>query len=523
MTPSAEDIVRALGVGPGDVIGGRYELVRVLGAGGTGAVFEARHKVIGRRVAVKLLLPELALHASVATRFLQEAQSASEVRHKNIVEVLDFGDDNRRLYMVMEYLEGESLGAYIKREAPLSPARILPLMDPVLSALGAAHARGIVHRDVKPQNIFLAVGPDGEPLPKLIDFGIAKRLADTNMNLTGTGTVLGTPAYMAPEQAQGAKAVTAAADQYAVGAILFHALSRTIPHMADTYPAMLVAIVSQPPQELSALRPDLDPALCAVVMRCLARDPTHRWPDIEALRAALRPFHHLDAPAPARAVSSVMERAAGASSTAGGSGRPSVPTQQPAIVVSGGAPRPVAPRPLPEVTLTPRARTSRSLAGITVAAVIAALAMLALAVALTLRPPTAPPPIVPLRASPDAGRAPPREMVTFAIDVQPPIASITLDGELIGNGHAEVMRPRDGTRHQLVLAAPGHAVVTDVLVASADARVSRVLGALDPPRAPAVRPVPVQVQIPSPTPTPTIAPAPRPDLRHPSIDRRIPF
>ena len=516
MTPNADDIVRALGVGPGDVIGGRYELVRVLGAGGTGAVFEARHRVIGRRVAVKLLLPELAMHASVSKRFLQEAQSASEVRHKNIVEVLDFGDDHRRLYMVMEYLEGESLGAFIKREAPMSPARILPLMDPVLSALGAAHARGIVHRDVKPQNVFLAVGPDGETLPKLIDFGIAKRLADADMGLTGTGTVLGTPAYMAPEQAQGARDVTAAADQYAVGAILFHALSRSIPHTADTYPAMLVAIVSQPPQELSALRPDLDPALCAVIMRCLARDPTHRWPDIEALRAALRPFHHLDAPAPSRAAGPVIE---GVSSA-----RPSVPTQHPAIVLSGGPPRPVAPLPLPgsEATSHPT-RASRSLAGVTVAAVIAALAMLSLAIGLSMRPAPSPPAIVPLRAAADASRPTPREMVTFSIDVQPPNASITLDGELIGNGHAEVMRPRDGARHQLTLSAPGHAVVTDVLVASGDARVSRVLASLEAPRAP--RPVTVVLPAPAPAPAPTPAPtpAPRPDLRHPNIDRRIPF
>ena len=126
------------------------------------------------------------------------------------------------------------------------------------------------------------------------------------------------------------------------------------------------------------------------------------------------------------------------------------------------------------------------------------------------------------RAPPDAGRPAPREMVTFAIDVQPPSATITLDGELIGNGHAEVMRPRDGARHQLVLAAPGHAVVTDVLVASADARVSRVLASLEVPRPPR----PVTVFVPSPTPQPTIAPArppPPPDLRHPSIDRRIPF
>lgn len=522
MALSADDIVRALGVGPGDVIGGRYELGAVLGAGGTGAVFEARHKVIGRRVAVKLLLPELAMHASVAQRFLQEAQASSEVRHKNIVEVLDFGEDGGRLFMVMEHLDGESLGAYLKREAPVSPAGILPLLDPVMSALSASHARGIVHRDVKPQNIFLARGADGEITPKLIDFGIAKRLADADMHLTGTGTVLGTPAYMAPEQAQGARDVTAQADQYAVGVILFHALSRALPHHAESYAGMLVAIVSMPPKELSAMRPDLDPALCAVVMRAIARDPGSRWPDLDALRDALRPFHHLDeAPPSTRGTHS--DRPHGLTGNSTGVSRPSVPTQQPALILSGGPPRPIAPVDLSGRASTPQPPPGRGLTSVAVLAVGAAAVMLALAVSLSLRgAPAVAPDAGAITPPADVGSpSVPREFVTFAIDVTPSTASITLDGEVIGNGHAEVMRPRDGARHQLLLRAPGHVVVSDVLVASADARISRVLISLENPR-PSPRPTPAYTQ-PAPQPTPQPAPPRPPDLRHPNIDRRMPF
>ena len=521
MSLGADDIVRALGVGPGDVVGGRFELVGVLGAGGTGAVFEARHRVIGRRVAVKLLLPELAMHSSVARRFLQEAQSASEVRHKNIVEVLDFGEDRGRLFMVMEHLDGESLGAFLKREAPLSPSRILPLMEPVIAALSATHARGIVHRDVKPQNIFLARSDDGEITPKLIDFGIAKRLADEDVHLTGTGTVLGTPAYMAPEQAQGAKNVTAAADQYAVGVILFHALSRALPHHADSYAAMLVAIVSQPPRELRDLRPDLDPALCAVVMRALARDPAARFPTLDALRDALRPFLSLDAPAPAQPRNAERGNTNTAQNTT--PSRPSVPTQQPALILSGGPPRPVPPMALPGNTPAPLPpRSSPALAGVAVVVALAAVTMLALAVGLSLRAPAAPRPVAaPARADVPTPSAP-REFVTFAIDVSPAAAAILLDGEHIGNGHAEVLRPRDGARHQLMLRAPGHTVMTDVLVASADARVSRVLSAVDVPRPPRAVTAPAPSPSPSPSPPPAPPPAP-PDLRHPHIDRRLPF
>ncbi len=286
---------RVLGISPGDQIGGRYEIVRVLGVGGTGAVFEARHMTIGRTVAIKLLLPELAQNPVVPQRFLQEARTANEVRHKNIVEVIDFGADNGRLYMVMEFLLGESLADYILREAPVAPGPIIRILEPIMGALAAAHARGIVHRDVKPQNIFLQrTEGDDEPVPKLIDFGIAKRLAGGDVNLTSTGMILGTPAYMSPEQARADRAVTHAADQYSLGVIFYQALTGNIPYEADTYPALLIQIVSQPPIDIMRRRPDLDPGLAAVVMRMLARAPSHRYASFADLRLALRPWRDVN-------------------------------------------------------------------------------------------------------------------------------------------------------------------------------------------------------------------------------------
>ncbi|MEZ4407043.1 MAG: protein kinase [Polyangiales bacterium] len=295
MVQARDSSDRALGVSPGEVIGGRYEVLRLLGVGGTGAVFEARHQAIGRTVALKVLLPELAASAMVPRRFLQEAQTANQVRHRNIVEVLDFGDDHGRLYMVMELLHGEGLAAFLRREAPVAPGTLVRVLDPVMAALIYAHERGIIHRDVKPQNIFLSQTPgEDEPTPKLIDFGIAKRIVADDVALTATGMILGTPAYMAPEQALGSKDVTPAADQYSVAAILFEGLTGRVPHQADTYPAMLVAIVSQPPADLRALRPDLDPALATTVMRALNFDPAKRYESLAAFREALRAFRHLD-------------------------------------------------------------------------------------------------------------------------------------------------------------------------------------------------------------------------------------
>ncbi|MBL8602056.1 MAG: protein kinase [Myxococcales bacterium] len=523
---------RSLGAQLGDIIGGRYQLSRVLGVGGTGAVFEARHLTLGRLVAIKVLLPELGLNPIVAKRFLQEAQTSNAVRNKHIVEVIDFGDDHGRLFMVMELLQGQSLASLIRREAPMSPAAVIGLLDPVMGALQSAHEQGIVHRDVKPQNIFVVESADEAPWAKLIDFGIAKKIVDDDTQLTATGMILGTPAYMSPEQAQGARNVGAAADQYAFGAIVFQALAGQIPHQADTYPAMLIAIVTTAPPALSSLRPDLPPALCEVVMRALAREPAQRFASLGAFREALRPFAGLEA-LPSGGAPRGLE----------GPPRPSTPpnartrpdgTAEPSMPFGG--PPAVAPRP-PVSVETPAPQAPRSHLG-RVAAAVGALALgsalFAVGVVVRRAAPPAPETQLTITTLPTTGDTA-AESVTFRVDVEPPTATIELDGAMLGRGHAEVLKPRDGRRYQLRLAAPDHADVTEVLVASTDARISRVLVALAQP-APSAPPSEHThtTRVPGVTaPAPNVPSEPRPGghpseghrpgSHHPRIERENPF
>jgi serine/threonine-protein kinase len=540
MPPQPDAAARSLGLSPGDVLGGRYEIIRVIGVGGTGAVFEARHQTIHRTVAVKVLLPELVTSPAIPQRFLQEAQTSNAVRHRNIVEVLDFGSEEGRLYMVMEYLRGENLAVFLHREAPMSPARAIKVLDPIMSALQAAHAAGIVHRDIKPQNIFLSHGDgDEEPVPKLIDFGIARRLAEKDARLTATGMILGTPAYMSPEQARGEKEITAAADQYAIGVILFHALTRRIPYNADTFPAMLIAIVTTPPTDIATVRPDLDPGLCRVVMRALTRDPSERYPSLGAFRDALKPYANLDVPTP-----SVSSRPPNPLAS-----EPTRPDGTP--VATAPAPRPVsiAPQPTPQPTpqpyvlsatpatpvlpdtLTPpvRPRASAALIAITVAIGLVSIAMMALVATLVLRrlPAREPPRTEPRVVATRAPSAP--ESVTIRVDVDPPTAAILIDGTLVGHGHAELLRPRGDRPLQLRLTAPGRADVTDVLPVTSDVRVSRVLVPLGAPNTPTSQhhtsaPTVPQTQTQTPVPTPPTVPhTPHHDPRHPRIDTTNPF
>ncbi|MBL8678702.1 MAG: protein kinase [Myxococcales bacterium] len=279
------------GVAPGTVLADRYEIVRVLGQGGMGAVYEAVHRTIKKRVAVKLLRPEVSTVPSIVQRFLQEARTANEVRHKNIVEVTDFGVDGAKPFLVMEYLEGEPLTNWLERNSPAPVGPLLALLLPVGRALDYAHTKGFIHRDVKPDNVFVAKLPGERSLvPKVLDFGIAKNTLDPDVRLTSTQASMGTPLYMAPEQAGGAKDVTQAADQYAFAAMLYEALAGRPPHVAETYNGLIIAKVTADPESLVALRPELPEALAKVVERALSRDPKARFESMEALCAALDPF-----------------------------------------------------------------------------------------------------------------------------------------------------------------------------------------------------------------------------------------
>jgi serine/threonine-protein kinase len=252
-----------------------------------GAVYAATQEDLGRRVAVKVLLPHLAERPELITRFKREALAAGALGHPNIVQVTDFSDaPGQAPFIVMEHLEGETLGARLTRETTITQERAVFIVSQILSALEAAHAAGIVHRDLKPENIYLTAIEGVPDVVKVLDFGLAKSSQSQEPTLTATGAVMGTPAYMAPEQVEGGS-ITAATDLYAVGALMYRALSGRLPHTAENHYALMYAIVQQMPVSISTLRPDLDDGLTFIIERAMAKDPSERFASAQAMRAAL--------------------------------------------------------------------------------------------------------------------------------------------------------------------------------------------------------------------------------------------
>lgn len=268
--------------GRGLVVAGRYELGGLLGRGGMAEVFAGNDRRLDRPVAVKLLLPAMAARPEIRTRFEAEARAAASLSHPNAVAVFDTGEHRGIAFIVMERLPGETLADRIGA-GPVDPAWLRTIATEVLSALGAAHAVGLVHRDVKPGNILLAA--DGRA--KVADFGIAKSAeARGRGDITATGELLGTPAYLAPERLDGAPA-TPASDLWAVGVVLYEALTGTKPFTGETPLATARAVAAGTPRRLSQLRPDLDPVLVATVERAMAPDPAARFASAGDMAAAL--------------------------------------------------------------------------------------------------------------------------------------------------------------------------------------------------------------------------------------------
>jgi serine/threonine-protein kinase len=260
-------------------MGTRYDLIRVLGHGGMSTVYLARDVELDRHVALKVLASNLAGDGVCRARFLREAKLASHVSHPSIVRIYGVGEDERGPFIVMEHVEGPTLASELARRGSFSPEQALEVAVPLASALAAAHAAGLVHRDVTPQNVLL----DRKGSPKLSDFGIARLLDGTRF--TERGTIMGTAAYLAPEQARG-EVVTSAADVYSLGAVLYELLTGRPPFQADTLPALLLqceeaAVV--PPRDLA---PAVSPALEALVLRTLEKAPESR-PSAAALAATL--------------------------------------------------------------------------------------------------------------------------------------------------------------------------------------------------------------------------------------------
>ncbi|MFH1438076.1 MAG: serine/threonine-protein kinase [Pseudomonadota bacterium] len=270
----------------------QYEIQRLIGEGGMGAVFEAKHSSIGRKVALKFLTPQLAGDQEVLDRFFREARAAGQIGHENIIEIFDIGQDpeSGAPYLVMEILQGQNLQDFINDAGSLQVAQAADIMLQVLSALGASHALGIFHRDMKPGNIFLTTRAGKKNWVKLLDFGIAKIKQPAEKGLTATGQMMGTPWFMAPEQIQDMSTSDHRVDLYACGVILYQCLTGRVPFDAPSIPGLLVSIMSQAPPDPRSIRPELSPDLTQVILKAMARDPGQRYQSAAEMADALMPY-----------------------------------------------------------------------------------------------------------------------------------------------------------------------------------------------------------------------------------------
>jgi serine/threonine-protein kinase len=250
---------------------GEYRLGRKLGEGGFGAVYEAEHPVLRRRAAVKVLHQVAGVDSDAVLRFVSEAQAASQIRSRHIVDIFSFGKlPNGRHFYVMDLLDGHPLDRYLRHVKRCELVTALQLLRPIADALDAAHAAGVVHRDLKPQNIFLAWEQSGETVPKLLDFGMAKLLGESSVH-TVSGVPIGTPLYMSPEQARGEK-VDGRSDVYALGVVCHEMLSGTVPFTGESPLAVLMAHLTLPPPRISQVCPELPPELDEPVLHMLAKE-----------------------------------------------------------------------------------------------------------------------------------------------------------------------------------------------------------------------------------------------------------
>jgi serine/threonine-protein kinase len=458
---------------------GVYEVGRHLGSGGMGSVYEGVHTRLGKRVALKVLRRSVAHNTGFIERFLREGEAASSIRHPHVVDVHDVSEQDGLPYLVMEYLEGQSLARRIREGGALSLPEVAAVMLPVLSAVAAAHDAGIVHRDLKPENILLTIGPHGHVHPKVLDFGISK-VSDKRdwAQLTGTSALLGTPSYMSPEQIERARQVGPAADQYSIGVMLYECVTGKRPFEGDSLIQVLSAIgrgLYTAPRELL---PGLAPAIEAAIRRAMALNPEDRFATVRHLGQALLPFaegataavwspefeNPVAGAAPVEsddtriAVSEeppMPDAEAAPGATTGPWTPPSTPPARGGDTVSvdpGRMARAAAsPAHSHDTVPEPRPRRRRG-AGIAIGAVVVLGAAAAAAVVVAWPDQPAPVP------GPAAAPAPAPAPRTFPVEVRttPPEALLELDGEAAGRGELSRELPIDGTTHRLRVSADGH-------------------------------------------------------------------
>jgi serine/threonine-protein kinase len=286
---------------PGELLDGKYAVEKELGSGSMGIVVAATSArpggrvAVGERVAIKVMLPDIANNAELVQRFMREAVAAVRLRSPHVTRVLDVGHAPVP-YLVMELLQGATLTKVIEQEGPLPVARAVDYALQVCDALGEAHAMGIVHRDLKLENLFLEQLPGKPPRIKVLDFGLAKLTAPGNVKLTASRVTMGSPQYMSPEQLRSTADVGPSTDVWSLGVCLFEMLTRSMPFDAPSLPLLFFTILEQPHPSVATRRPDVPPGLAEIVDRCLAKDAAQRWGSVDELATALRRFAAVPAP-----------------------------------------------------------------------------------------------------------------------------------------------------------------------------------------------------------------------------------
>jgi serine/threonine-protein kinase len=297
----AREVVHFDGSLTGVVIAGRYRLEEQIALGGMGIIFAARHVELDHRVAIKILRPDLARDAEASARFLEEARAAAGLKSARIVRVLDFGRLDVSCgqpemaagtpYMVLEYLEGFDLWTHVDRHGPLPVLDAVDHVVQVCEALAEVHAAGIVHRDLKPENLFVTETPHGEPIVKLLDFGISRRVQGAAaLRLTSPGSGVGSPLYMSPEQMSTPIEVDARADIWSLGIVLFELLTARVPFDGETLPEVCNKVLNDHPVPIGVLRADVPAGLEAAILRCLRKNRSRRFDDVAELAKALAPY-----------------------------------------------------------------------------------------------------------------------------------------------------------------------------------------------------------------------------------------
>ena len=461
---------------PGVVVSDRYRILRAIGEGGMGTVFEAEHTGVGRKVAVKVLHADVAGTHAILERFQLEARSAAAIGHDNIIDVLDFGIHDQSPFMVMEFLKGESLSERLTRIGHLEVGHATYILNQVLSALDAAHAVGIVHRDLKPDNVFLVQKAGFPDFVKLLDFGIAKLKSDddggASKSMTQTGAVLGTPHYMAPEQALAKRDLDRRVDVYAAGAMLYEMLTGVVPFDAPSEAELLMEIAYRmhPIVAPSAIVATVPAAMDAIVTKAMEKERAARFQTATEFAEAIAPF--VQSPT--------------AAAIADGTSRLKVVLRPTDATSSGNAVTSIGqgvPAMTGDFSPAPRARSPMLAIGIVSALVVAG----GIAAFAFMHRSTGTTPVTASRPAPAVAPPPPSTAIADPeahIDLEnvPDDAVVTLDDQPESGRHLALHR---GSQHTLRVRAPGREDFTSTFNADRDRSIVIAMAARAEPPPPA--------------------------------------